>query len=117
MVTKSKIKSKNQKRGGSRPGAGRPRGPAVGEGANRAELLRNAAIEVALGGLDRALKAYETDAEPLFTPLQSRWHLAMVLFGVPPDTIGEALLKPGTSNRFRTMVLAAIDAVNAEALR
>jgi hypothetical protein len=118
MATKSNTKSNNQKRGGSRPGAGRPRGrPGVGEGADRAELLRNAAIEVALGGLDRALKAYETDAESLFTPLQSRWHLAMVLFGVPPDTIGEALLKPGTSGRFRATILAAIDAVSAEALR
>jgi len=81
MATKSNSKSNNQKRGGKRPGAGRPRGPAVGEGADRAELLRNAAIEVALGGLDRALTAYESDAESLFTPLLSRWHLAMVLFG------------------------------------
>jgi hypothetical protein len=117
MSTKSNTKSNNQKRGGKRPGAGRPRGPAVGEGASRAELLRNAAIEVALGGLDRALKAYGTDAEPLFTPLQSRWHLAMVLFGVTPDTIAEALLKPGTSGRFREAILAALDAVKAEASR
>jgi hypothetical protein len=117
MSTKSKAKSNNQKRGGKRPGAGRPRGPSVGEEAGRAELLRNAAIEVALGGLDRALKAYETDADPLFTPLQSRWHLAMVLMGVPPDTIGPALLKPGTSARFRDVVTAAIDTVIAEAGR
>ena len=115
MAAKSNTKSNNQKRGGKRLGAGRPRGPAVGEGVSRAEAVRNAAIEVALGGLDRALKAYETGAEPLFTPLQSRWHLAMVLFGVPPDTIAEALLKPGTSGRFRDAVTAAIDAVTAEA--
>jgi hypothetical protein len=117
MSTKSNTKSNNQKRGGKRQGAGRPRGATVGDGDSRAELLRNAAIEVALGALDRALKAYETDAESLFTPLQSRWHLAMVLFGVPPETIGEALLKPGTSSRFRATVLDAIDAVNAGASR
>jgi hypothetical protein len=80
-------------------------------------LLRNAAIEVSLGGLERALKGYKTEAEHLFTPPQRRWHLAMVLFGVPPDTIGEALLKPGTSAQFRDAVIAAIEAVKAEASR
>jgi hypothetical protein len=118
MVTKSKIKSNNQKRGGKRPGAGRPRTSVVNaEQSSRRALLREAAVEVAMGGLDRALKAYEPDSEFLFTPLQSRWHLAMVLFGVPPDTIGEALLKPGTSGRFRAAILAALDAVKAEAFR
>jgi hypothetical protein len=41
----------------------------------------------------------------------------MLLFGVPTDTLGEALLKPGTSARFRDAVTAAIDAVKAEASR
>jgi hypothetical protein len=112
MTTKANVKSNNQKRGGKRPGAGRPSLQRSHEDrSTRAELLRQAAIEVSLGGLERALKGYETEAEHLFTPMQARWHLAMVIFGVPPDTIGEALLKPGTAARFRDAVTAAIDAV------
>jgi hypothetical protein len=82
---------------------------------SRPELLRTAAVEVALGGLERALKGFEPDTDHVFTPLQRRWHLAMLLFGVPTDTLGEALLKPGTSAGFRDAVMAAIDAVRAEA--
>lgn len=112
MVTKAKIKSNNSKRGGKRDGAGRKPGDAGADKASRHELLREAAIETALGGLDRALSAYERP-DKLFTPLQARWHLAMVMFGVPPETIGEALLKPGVSARFRDAVTAAVDAVKA----
>jgi hypothetical protein len=112
MAMKAKIKSNNQKRGGKRPGAGRKPGDAGADKAPRRALLRDAAVEIALGGLDRALNAYE-QPDALFTPMQARWHLAMVLFGVPPEVVGEAILKPGVSARFRDAVTAAVDAVKA----
>jgi hypothetical protein len=117
MERTPEVKSIIRGRGGKRPGAGRPPKLSANTGTSRPELLRTAAVEVALGGLERALKGFEPDTEHVFTPLQRRWHLAMLLFGVPVDTLGEALLKPGTSARFRDAVLAAIDGVRAEASR
>ena len=108
MALKSKPKSN---RGGKRPGAGRP----LGATSHRSVDRRGIGVEIALGGLERALKAYEVGDEDCFTPEQGRWHLAMVIFGVPTETIAEALLKPGTSDRFRDAVIAAIGAVKAEA--
>jgi hypothetical protein len=106
MSTKSKTKSNNQKRGGKRPGAGRPRG-GVGP-----DDRRTIALEIALGGLDRALKAYGVPDDD-WTPLQHKWHIAMVLFGVPADTIAAALFKPQVSKNFSRDIADAIKAVEA----
>lgn len=106
MTAKSNTKSKNQKRGGKRPGAGRP------PGKGRPDERRTIAIDIAMGGLDRALKAYDDPNDP-WTPIQHRWHLAMVLFGVPPDTIAAALFKPQVSKNFSRDIANAIKAVEA----
>ena len=79
MATKSNSKSNNQKRGGKRPGAGRPRGTTGGGTDDR----RTIAIDLALAGLDHAMKAFDASPDDAWTPIQHRWHLAMVLFGVP----------------------------------
>jgi hypothetical protein len=73
-------------------------------------------VDIALGGLERALKAYNVGPpEDHWTPIQLRWHLAMVLFGVPPETIGAALFKPDVSKNFGCDIAAAIKAVEASA--
>jgi hypothetical protein len=102
MVTKSKTKSNNQNWGGKRAGAGRPRG--------NSDDRRAIAIEIALGGLDRALKAYAIPDDD-WTPTDHRWHLAMVLLGVPTDVIAPALFKPGVCENFRRDLTAALRAV------
>jgi hypothetical protein len=104
MTTKSKAKSNNQTRGGKRPGAGRPAGAAGPDD------RRTIALEIALGGLDRALKTYGVPDDD-WTPIQHRWHLVMVLFGVPADTIAAALFKPQVSKNFSRDIAAAIKAV------
>lgn len=106
MTTKSNGKSKNQMRGGVRPGAGRPRG-------SRSTDRRALAVDLAMAGLDRALKAYDSE-EGEWTPLQHRWHLAMVMFGVSSDTIAAALFKPQVSKNFSRDVANAIKAVEAD---
>jgi hypothetical protein len=111
MTTKSNAKSNNQKRGGKRPGAGRPRGTG-GEGADD---KRTIAIDLALAGLDHAMKAFDASPDDAWTPIQHRWHLAMVLFGVPPETIAAALFKPQVSKNFSRDVANAIKAVEASA--
>jgi hypothetical protein len=108
MATKSETKSK---RGGKRPGAGRPVGATSRSGVDRATI----GVEIAMGGLDRALKAYDVGPpEEHWTPIQKRWHLAMVLFGVPVDTLAAALLKPEVSKNFASDIAAAIAAVEAD---
>lgn len=108
MTTKSENKSK---RGGKRPGAGRPIGATSRPGVDRAAV----GVEIALGGLDRALKAYDVGPpEEHWTPIQKRWHLAMVMFGVPTDTIAAALFKPQISKNFSRDIAEAIKAVEAD---
>jgi hypothetical protein len=108
MTTKSKTKSNNQNRGGARPGAGRPRGSS--------DDRRAIAIEIALGGLDRALKVYRSPADDDWSVQEHRWHIAMVLLGVPTDTIAAALFKPGVCENFRLDVTAALRAVETSAI-
>jgi hypothetical protein len=110
MTTKSNAKSNNQKRGGKRPGAGRPRGTAGGGANDR----RTIAIDIAMAGLDHAMKAFDSP-DDAWTPIQHRWHLAMVLFGVPSDTIAAALFKPQVSKNFSRDIADAIKAVEASA--
>jgi hypothetical protein len=100
MTTESKAKSK--KWGGKRAGAGRPRGGS--------DDRRAIAIEIALGGLDRALKVYGIPDDD-WTPSQHRWHMAMVLLGVPTDIIAPAIFKPGVCEAFRRDLTAALRAV------
>jgi hypothetical protein len=109
METKSETKSK---RGGKRPGAGRPVGSTSRSGGDRASL----GVEIALAGLDHALKVYDVGSPPEehWTPIQKRWHLAMVLFGVPVDTLAAALFKPQISKNFSRDIAAAIEAVEAD---
>jgi hypothetical protein len=109
MATKSKANSNNQKRGGKRPGAGRPRGTTGGAVDDR----RTIAIDLAMAGLDHAMKAFDASPADAWTPVQHRWHLAMVLFGVPPDTIAAALFKPQISKNFSRDIANAIKAVEA----
>jgi hypothetical protein len=111
MTTKSNAKSNNQKRGGKRPGAGRPRGT-PGGGAND---RRTIAIDIAMAGLDHAMKAFDASPDDAWTPLQHRWHLAMVLFGVPSYTIAAALFKPQVSKNFSRDIADAIKAAEASA--
>jgi hypothetical protein len=111
MATKSNSKSNNQKRGGKRPGAGRPRGTTGGGTDDR----RTIAIDLALAGLDHAMKAFDASPDDAWTPIQHRWHLAMVLFGVPPDTIAAALFKPQVSKNFSRDIADAIKAVEDSA--
>jgi hypothetical protein len=110
MTTKSNSKSNNQKRGGKRPGAGRPRGITGAEANDR----RTIAIDIALAGLDHAIKAFDASPDDAWTPVQHRWHLAMVLFGVPSDTIAAALFKPQVSKNFSRDIAAAIKVVEAD---
>jgi hypothetical protein len=107
MTMKSNVKSKIQTRGGVRPGAGRPRGP------TGPDDRRTIAVDIALGGLDRALKAHAPSDDD-WTPIQHRWHLAMVLFGVSTDTIAAALFKPQVSKNFSRDIAAAIKAAEAD---
>jgi len=109
MTTKSNAKSNNQKRGGKRPGAGRPRGATGGGSADRREI----AIDIAMAGLDHAMKAFDASPDDAWTPIQHRWHLAMLLFGVPPNTIAAALFKPQVSKNFSRDIAEAIKAVEA----
>jgi len=112
MATKSNTKSNNQKRGGKRPGAGRPRGSVGPDGPDD---RRTIAIDLAVAGLDHALKAYDDPDDP-WTAIQHRWHLAMVLVGVPPDTIAAALFKPEVSQNFSRDIAAAIASVEASSV-
>jgi hypothetical protein len=107
MPTKSKAKSNNQKRGGKRPGAGRPTGSASLTLTDR----RETGVDIALSGLDRALKAYDDGASEAWTPVQHRWHLAITLFGVPTATITAALFEPQVSKNVSRDIAAAIKAV------
>jgi hypothetical protein len=107
MTAKSNCKSNNQTRGGKRPGAGRPRKDADDPRARR--------VQGAVDSLEVALKAYDDGSDEPWTPIQHRWHLAMVLFGVPTDTITAALFKPQVSKNFSRDIAAAIKAVEADA--
>jgi len=106
------TKSKGLGRGGARPGAGRRPRHQTPVPPIDPETQKSLLVELAMGGIERALKSYESGSGDCFTPVQRRWHIAMLLLGVPPETIGPALLKPGVSLQFRDSVLAAIDAVN-----
>jgi hypothetical protein len=106
MTVKSNAKSNNQtRRGGKRPGAGRPRKDAAGD-------LRERRVQSAVDALSDALKAYD-DADLQFSPTQHRWHLAMLLFGVSPEIIARALFEPKVSTNFSRDVANAIKAVEA----
>jgi hypothetical protein len=112
MATKSKAKSNNQKRGGKRPGAGRPQG-AVQIGDAERRDYRTIALELGLAALEHALKAYPIQNDD-WTLQDHRRHMAMVLMGVPPRTIAAALFKPKTSENFRRDLYAAIRAVEVD---
>lgn len=100
--------TKQSKRGGKRLGAGRPRGA-------EPVPMSGAGIDIALAGIDRALKLHEDRMRGGFSPLQHRWHLAMVLFGVPPEIVTAALFKPEVSKKFSRDIATAIEAVKAAA--
>jgi hypothetical protein len=106
MTVKSNGKSNNQTRGGRRPGAGRPRKDIDDPRARR--------VQSAVDDLESALRAYDVGADESLTPMQHRWHLAMVLFGVPSDTIAAAILKPQVSKNFSRDIADAIKAVEAD---
>jgi hypothetical protein len=110
MTTKSKTEKKS-KRGGSRPGAGRPR--VVHEDNPKQRDYRAIAIELALAGVDRALQV-DVPADDDWGLPEYKLHIAMMLFGVPPRTIAAVLFKPQTSDRFRLNIIAAIKAVEAD---
>lgn len=105
-MTKSNEKSNNQTRGGKRPGAGRPR---------KDDDPRSRRVQSAVDSLESALKAYDDQADGPFTPMQHRWHLAMVLFGVPTDVIAAALSEPQISKNFSRDIADAIQAAKAAA--
>ena len=109
MAAKSNSKSKNQTRGGRRPGAGRPSGSGKMSDGERRDY-RAIAIEIALGGVETALKSYPVAGDD-WTQRDHRRHIAMVLIGVPPQVIAAALFKPDTSEKLWHSINAAIKAV------
>lgn len=112
MATKSKTKSNNQRRGGKRPGAGRPPGTVQMGEAERRDY-RTIALELGLAAMEHALKTYPTSPDDDWTLRDHRRHIAMVLLGVPPLTITAALFKPNTCEKFSRDLAAAIKAVEA----
>lgn len=111
----SKIKST---RGGARPGAGRRAG-SVKIGKEERRDRREIALELALGGLEHALKTYPNPdvADDDWTTHDYRLHIAMVLLGVPVRIIAAALFKPQTSDRFFQDLKRAIEAVEGDLRR
>jgi hypothetical protein len=105
MTAKSNGKSNNQTRGGKRPGAGRPR--------KDSEDPRERRVQSAVDSLEAALKAYNDGSDEPWTPIQHRWHIAMVLLGVPTDIVTAALFKPQVSKNFSRDIADAIKAVEA----
>jgi hypothetical protein len=99
-----RIFQKQSKRGGKRPGAGRPRGSLDKGRVDRREI----AVEIALGGLERVLATY-AKGDPR-TVRDRRCHMALALLGVPARTIAAAL-KPETSAKFLKDLERALDAV------
>jgi hypothetical protein len=92
-------KSNKQGRGGVRPGAGRP--PKIDP--TETALVR------ALETLDAALKARDRDG--FYSAQQRRWHVAMVLWGIPPEIIAAAFFRPGVSESFKASIENAIKTV------
>jgi hypothetical protein len=113
MAMKSNPKSNNQKRGGKRPGAGRPLGTVQIGGAERRDY-RTIALELGLAALDHALKAYRVAPDDDWTLQDHRRHIAFLLLGVPPRTIAAMLFKPDTCDQFSSDLARAIKAVEAD---
>ena len=74
---------------------------------------RAIAIEIALGGLETALKSYPVPEDD-WTQQDHRRHMAMLMFSVPPRVIAAALFKPDTSERLWRSITAAVKAVETE---
>ncbi|MBR1277468.1 hypothetical protein [Bradyrhizobium sp. AUGA SZCCT0283] len=98
-MTKHTANSKKSIRGGRRPGAGRPPKTDANE----------IPVADALERLDLALKA--RDRDNFYSTQQRRWHVAMVLWGIPPEIIAAAFFRPGVSESFRASIENAIKTV------
>lgn len=98
-MSKPASNSKKSKRGGSRPGAGRP------AKADANEKL----VADALEALDLAMKARDRDG--FYTAEQRRWHMAMVLLGVRPEVTAPALFRPGVADAFAATIRNAVRTV------
>jgi TPP-dependent pyruvate/acetoin dehydrogenase alpha subunit len=109
MATKSNNKSK---RGGKRPGAGRPPGSVKISEQERHDY-RSIGIELGLAALEHALKAYPVPDDD-WTLQDHRRHIAFLLLGVPPRTIAAMLFKPDTCDQFSSDLARAIKAVQAD---